>query len=218
MTDTEILKTIKNKNPPNPMQYVKDLVKPYAIEKLNEYIKVCTDCEICKNPKSYGYGNTNASVLVISSYQHAYVKECKNFFEDMVEYFNGNIEDYYFINAVSCKPLSDNILRPPLKNEVLNCSVFVEQTISIIEPLAILCVNSLATSLFNTKRFADNLKEMGVFNQVPVFTIYPIECVIDYFVKDNVLSEEKQFEVYKQFEKMVLFFKEKYPDLKLFNI
>lgn len=218
MTEGRILEMIKNKNPPNPMQYVKDLVKPYAIDKLNEYIKLCKDCEICKNKKSYGYGNPNASILVISSYQHVYVKECKAFFEEMVEYFNGNIEDYYFVNAVSCKPITNGILRPPCKKEVINCSVFVEQYINIIEPLAIICVNSLATSLFNKKRFSDNLEEMGVFNQVPVFTIYPIECIVDYFVKDNPLYEEKQLEIYKQFEKLVSFFNEKYTDLNLFNI
>lgn len=218
MTDHEVLQIIKNKNPPNPMQYVKDLVKPYAISKLNDCIKECKDCKICKNEKSYGYGNTNASILIISSYQHAYIKQCRDFFVDMVDYFNGNMEDYYFIDAVSCKPITNNILRPPYKEEVINCSVFVEQTINIIEPLAIVCVNSLATSLFNKKRFVDNLEEMGVFNNTPVFTIYPIECVIDYCAKNNPLYEEKQYEIYSQFEKLVLFFKEKYPDLKLFNI
>ena len=54
-------------NPANPLGYVSNIVRPFALKQMNTYIRECNDCGICNCIKTVGFGTNskNPSILII---------------------------------------------------------------------------------------------------------------------------------------------------------
>lgn len=52
----------------DPMDFARSIIKVDAIKKVNETIRTCDDCKIGAPVKTIGYGNPNASVMMICDY------------------------------------------------------------------------------------------------------------------------------------------------------
>ena len=60
-TKDKIMELVREANPDNPIQYVTDIVKNFALEKLNDKIYNCNICG-CYNQKTYLTGNPDSTL------------------------------------------------------------------------------------------------------------------------------------------------------------
>ena len=80
----ELLKLLVNSD--NPLESARKILAPACMNKLNEYIINCNDCETCKNSKKVlAKGNPDANILIIAG--NATGKEDVNdFFQELLDY------------------------------------------------------------------------------------------------------------------------------------
>lgn len=227
--EKQILQLVKNANPSNPLQYVQDIIKDYSIEKLNEHIKVCNDCEICKNNiKSYTKGKANATILIIgesvSEEQegdrvYPFEDSAGDILNKVLDYYNINKEEIFYINAVNCWPnkvVNSNALsRTPNKKEVLNCKTFVEYAIKVVQPRLIITLGSIALNqIFNESLSMTNSR--GTWKNymgIPVMpTFHPGYFIKIQGKKDPEVIEEQKQEFLLDIGKSFLYIQENYPN------
>ena len=166
MIEESILKLVKDANPSNPISFVHNIVKPYAVEKLNNYILECTDCDICNSVKTVTNGNPNASILIIGQSStleqqdsvnpnevYPFSNESGVILYNVLNQLNVNKDELFFINSVNCFPNRKDgieiIKRSPTKTERTNCKTFLDYALKIVEPLMIICLGSVATNGIN---------------------------------------------------------------------
>ena len=62
-----IYNLVARTDPDNPLDYVRNIVKPLAQNKLDNLILECDQCDICKNSvKTITRGNPNAPIMILS--------------------------------------------------------------------------------------------------------------------------------------------------------
>ena len=114
MHEEQILQLVKEDNPANPLSYVHNIVKPLAVNVLNDYILQCNDCNICNCVKTIGYGNPNASILIIGESSLEENQEnkdnnpinnsCGETLKLILKKLAINKDSIFFINSVNCFP------------------------------------------------------------------------------------------------------------------
>lgn len=187
MNENKILELIKEENPANPLEYVKDLVKPLMIDKINSYIISCKDCPNRNDHiKTIPYGNINASILIIGNqalqeqlklskencypFEGTEEKEC---LDDLLEDFKINKNQLYWVNAVNCLTTitvnNEVIFRPYNITERNNCKVFLDSIIETINPKLIICLGSFVANMF-----INNVSEIKFGN---IFSINGIDAI-----------------------------------------
>lgn len=228
--EDRILDLIKQEDPENPLQYVRNLIKDYASEKLASQIKACKDCGICSNTKTIHHGNTNATIMFIGS-----TPETDG--ESELALFDGessvilnkviddilmiNRDELFFANAVNCWPYKqtgpDKTQRVPTKQELNNCFVFINHLIEIVQPLAIVLLGSVALNAFEpTKAITKDRGQWLSIKGIPaVATFHP-----DYFLKvagkkDEELVEQQKFEFIDDINMVVNYIKTKYSQIEI---
>lgn len=232
--EQKILIEVLKANPDNPLQYVRNIVKNYSLEKLNQQIINCKDCSICNQYKSIGHGNANASILVIGGYPlKEYKKNTKAFYEKeeikniidktFFDICKINKEEIYFANVIQCFPYqlinNKREMRIPIKKEIDNCFVFLNHLIEIIQPLVIILLGPIALNVFNKeKNIIKNHGEWISVKGIPtIFTYHP-----EYFIqmkdkKDEELLNMQKYEFIEDIQKAILYIEEKYPMIKIYN-
>lgn len=210
------LNFIKLDNPKHPLEYAKQIVRPYAYEVWQEELKSCKQCEnACFDKKFMPYGNINAPIMIVMTCTTAYIKAVRSFIEQCIDHYNLNQELFFYMPPVCC-PFQDNgVERSPYDTEVKMCSKKLKELIEIVSPLAILTTNSYGSALFSNKAYSSTLEEMGAFNQIPVFVAYSIEHILFLHERGNLKYEEKQIDFYQTFVKMITYLQKEYPSLKL---
>lgn len=149
-------------NPDNPLDYVRNIVKPLAQNKLNDYILNCNECDICKNSvKTITRGNPNAPIMIIgesvSKEQQENNQNTYPLYNDSASYNLDNILNYlhvdynklFFINSVNCFPQRNNIKRASTVNERKKCKVFLDYAIRMVNPILIICLGAVAVNGIN---------------------------------------------------------------------
>ena len=229
--EEKIFDLVSKANPSNPIDYVHNIVKPLAINKLNTYILECNECPISKyNRKTIAYGNPNAPILIIGD----------SVAEDQIEQINNPLEceygllikqvlneervdeeNVYFLNAVNCFPCRDNgEKRAPTVKEKRNCSVFLDYAIRTVEPLMIITLGGVALNSIN-----EEIGKVGVESQrgnwflykgIPVMPTYHP----DYFNKMKKWSDEETINLYIDLFKAdiraaIEWFDSSYPSLNI---
>lgn len=166
MIEETILKLVKEANPDNPVTFVSNIVRTYAIEKMNQYILECNDCQICNTVKTITNGNSNASVLIIGESStldqqdnvdpqevFPFTNESGKILYTVLDKLNINREQLFFMNSVNCFPHRENVgslvKRAPTKTERTNCKTFLDYAIKTVQPLLIICLGSVATNGIN---------------------------------------------------------------------
>lgn len=230
--EDKILDLIREENPENPLQYVRDLVKDFALEKVSEQITTCSDCDICHCGKTLPHGNTNASIMFIGSMPES---ELEN--EIKPALFDGessvildkviddilmiNRDELFFANAVNCWPYKqtgpDKTHRVPTKQELSNCYLFINHLIEVVQPLAIVVLGAAALNAFEPTMAIT--KDRGTW-----FNIKGIPAVAtfspDYFIKvagkkDEELVEQQKFEFIDDINMAINYVKNNYPNIEI---
>lgn len=230
--EDKILSLIKQQQPANPLQYVRDLVKEYAADSLSDMILNCQDCTICDSTKTLPHGNTNATIMFIGSMPEALNQE-----ENKPALFDGdssiilnkviddilmiNREELYFANVINCCPYKqtgpDKTYRVPTKQELNNCFVFINQLIEIVQPLAIVLLGAVALNAFEpTKAITKDRGEWFNIKGIPTIATFSP----DYFLKvagkkDEELVEQQKFEFIDDINKVIYHIQSNYPHIQI---
>lgn len=210
------LNFIKQDHPEHPLEYAKQMIKPYAYEVWQERLKTCNECgSACLDKKIIPHGNINAPIMIIMTCTTAYIKAVRSFIEQCINHYGLNQELFFYMPPVCCPFYDNKVERSPYDTEVKMCSKKLKELIEIVSPLAILTTNSYGSALFSNKAYSSTLEEMGAFNQIPVFVAYSIEHILFLHEKGNLKYEEKQIDFYQTFVKMIIYLKKEYPNLIL---
>ena len=163
--ESKILDLVKQANPDNPLDYVRNVVKCYAREKLDNYILECQDCPIHNTTKTLTYGNVNASVLVVTDavLPSQNIDGTKKTFplfntksydilSKTLKFYGLNAEEMFFINAVNCCPydkINDQIFyRIPNQYEKSKCRTFIDYAFKLIDPIFVILLGNVALNCF----------------------------------------------------------------------
>jgi uracil DNA glycosylase superfamily len=220
MNEEKILQLIQEENPDNPLLYVKNLVKPMMINKINNYIK---ECDYCPNRysgfKTIPYGNINANILIICEQplqsQLQLDKDIvsvlegtqeKEILSTVFEEYNVKEEQFYFVNMVNClsKIIINNetIIRPFAFEELNSCKIYLDNLIEAMNPNLIICLGSSVFNVFSDTSFnksKNNFFKIGFIDaiaiQSPTFLIQQRE------IKDEELCEQEELEFMEGFKK-----------------
>lgn len=159
-----ILQLVKEADPDNPLEYVRNIVKEFAREKLDRYILSCKDCPIHASTKTLTYGSVDASVLVVtdfvlgeqntktgSTYPLAGT-EAYEILQKTLTFYGFNLEEFFFMNSVNCCPTSTvsgtEFTRIPKLEEKRNCQVFLNYAIQMLQPVFIIILGNVALNHF----------------------------------------------------------------------
>ena len=159
-----ILALVKEADPANPLEYVRNIVKGFAREKLDRYILECKDCPIHHSTKTLTYGSVDASVLVVTDFVlgeqntkegSTYPLEGTDAYEILdktLQFYGFNIKEFFFMNAVNCCPVSkvsgQEFTRIPKLEEKKNCQVFLDYCIQMLQPVFIIILGNIALNHF----------------------------------------------------------------------
>lgn len=216
--EDKILALVKMKNPTDPVEYTQTIIKDYALEKINEKIKSCSECDLCQNGiKSIGYGDTNSKILVIcddisleqynkgNNVTLPMLDSDGETFERALSVINANKKALYMVNAVNCFPKrNDNNItskRIPSILERTMCNKHVDKIIKALNPSVIIALGSIAANSLSPTKISIMENRGQVFNYngyVVVPTFHPSffremqdkfdEEMMNYY-KDNFLRD-----------------------------
>lgn len=230
MIEDKILELVREVNPYDPVKFVKNIVKDYAIEKLNQYITECTDCSICTNSKTITYGKSDASILVITDSVLSEQKELKTAYplfetkqlemiKKTLEHFDLNLDEFFFINSINCLPCSvenqKTFSRPPTIREKSNCKVFIDYAISVIDPVFIIILGNIALNTYKKESILNQRGKLFEIKGIPAIATISPDYILwtEKYNQDDLNTVKTMF--IKDFEKIT---KElsKYKDTNLF--
>lgn len=145
----------------NPMKFIRSVIKERAIGKVYDTILACNDCKINAPLKTIGYGNLDASVMIIGDYpleeQFLTNKKILHPFEGTkhLSYINAlfekigiNKNELYWLNTIQCYPVSNNKYRCPYTCEIDRCSIFMKYIVDVIHPSMIILLGNVALNCF----------------------------------------------------------------------
>jgi uracil-DNA glycosylase family 4 len=125
------------------------------IEVLNEQIRGCTACELCKGRTSAvpGEGPFDAEIMFVGEgpgyhedqQGRPFVGQAGKFLESLLASIGMTREDVFIANVVKCRPPNN---RDPLPNEVDSCRPYLLKQIELIDPLIIVTLGRFSLSWF----------------------------------------------------------------------
>lgn len=206
-TKDQIISLIKKDNPINCFGYVKNIVKPLALEQLNNYILQCKECDLKCRKKSITFGNPYAKIMIISDYIIDIDKDLSKPFigteyeimlSKTLEMCNLTLDDVFIINSVNCYPCeidSNKKLNKviPHTDMVNRCKPFILQALDIIEPELVLLLGPLSLNLFKEASLNKEKGKLFTYGKINMVATYSPSYFKEYEnVKDeDTLNEEK---------------------------
>ena len=231
MEEHFILELVKKANPDNPLQFVRNIVKDYSIEKLNNQILNCKDCEICGN-KTIFHGDSNASIMIIGSSptcfesninKALYDDKDNDILDQTLAMLKANKKQLFFANVVNCIPYKtlggEKVQRIATINEAKSCSLFINHAIEIVQPLVIVTMGAIAYSHFNNNSgsLLQNRGNWFSIKGIPAIATYEPSYFIQMEgIKDEELLIQQQYEFIDDITKAFNYIKENHPNLNLY--
>ena len=213
-----LITLLKSQAPSNQlMNYVKDLVRPTALEELNQTI---VNCQRCTKPcvsRQRILGKASSPIMLLLPYPIHNDKVILTYLYQLLYHFHLSPQQVTIVYTVFGMFYDEDThtVRPPFEKEVINCLPFLRQVIEIIEPKAIFCMSSLASQVFTQEHFADCLHKQGYFNQIALFTATYPQLILKLKAEGNRLAEDKEALFYATFKKMLTYLRKTYPSLNL---
>lgn len=169
--EDKILALIKMANPNDPIEYVQEIIKTYAIEKVNNRITKCSECELCNyGVKTISYGNSSSRILMIgeSISEEQYNKgdaitlplldSSGVTLNNALGVIKANKDAIYIMNSVNCYPAKSNnvevIKRIPSVKERTACKSHVDTIIDILKPSVIITLGSVAANALSPNKIS----------------------------------------------------------------
>ena len=126
-----------------------------TVQNLKEKYNKCNKCDKCMNDcKVFGYGNTNADIMVIGEGPGGeevesgipFVGQAGQLLDKILASVNIKREDVYFSNTILCRTNEKN--RTPSWDETQNCADRLDEEINLVKPNVILMVGSPSLKRF----------------------------------------------------------------------
>lgn len=223
----------------NPMAYVREAVRGFALDTLKDDIGKCRFCKHKCMTKTLPAGSNDAPLMCIMDYptekQAGLGKpagifdgdgEAKALLEHCFEDTDVNLGNIFFMNTVSCCPSrtvqkqdgTEEVYRTPTQKEIAACSTFVKYAIQIIYPPMLLIMGNVASNVF--------LKEPISKARGRWIDYYGIKAKITYSPHEVLdargqLSNEKWAEMGRQFRQdiadAITCYRRNWPDSILFK-
>ncbi len=121
------------------------------LEEINEVVKKCTKCDLCKNRTNtvFGVGNENAKVMFIGEgpggdedrIGEPFVGKAGKLMNQAFLGIGISREEVYIANIVKCRPPNN---RTPLKEEATACLDYLRNQVMIIKPKIIVLLGNTA--------------------------------------------------------------------------
>lgn len=122
-----------------------------TLEEINEEVKKCTKCKLCKNRTNtvFGIGNPNARVMFIGEGPGAdediqgepFVGKAGKLMNQAFKGLGISREEVYIANIVKCRPPNN---RNPEKDEAEACIDYLRNQVMLIKPEIIVLLGSVA--------------------------------------------------------------------------
>lgn len=187
--EDKILSLVKMVDPDDPVKYTQSIVKSFAIEKINDSITACKACDISKyGIKCITYGNTNASILMISDdiseEQYAESNAITLPLKDTdgetlsraLAVLGANENAIFKMSSVNCYParVINNTLtkRIPSVKERTACKVFIDKVIAALDPAVIITLGSVASNSLSPNKISI-LESRGVEFEYKGYPVIP---------------------------------------------
>lgn len=206
MSKEEILKLVEKENPDNPIEFVNSIVRDLAINKLNDYIYNCKECDISNcTSRTYASGNSNASIMIILDQAedndniNPLNTEAGEILLNTLDKLGVYEEDLFTMNAINCFPHRESgEKRPPTKKERENCRHFLDYAIKAVDPLLIISLGGIAVNTINEEIGKVGIKQIRgqwfYYKGIPVMpTFHP-----SFFTEVKEWSSEELSESYKK--------------------
>ena len=153
----------------NPMAYVREAVRGFALDVLKNDIEKCQFCKHKCQTKTLPTGSDDAPLMCIMDYpteKQAKLNKPSGIFEGdddarmllehCFENTGVNMEEILFMNTVSCCPSravavqggTEEVYRTPFQKEIQACSTFVKYAIQIVYPPMLLIMGNVASNVF----------------------------------------------------------------------
>jgi len=136
------------------------------IKELEEEMRSCTKCELCKTRKNvvFGEGNKNAKIMFIAEAPGAkedeqgrpFVGRAGKILDSLLNEFRIERKEVYIANILKCRPPKN---RNPLESEIKVCTPFLEKQIELINPQVICTLGNFSTKFIMEKFGIDEVKE-----------------------------------------------------------
>ncbi len=220
----------------NPVDYVDEIVRPLAAQQLNECIKNCNACDICKaKAKTLFKGTGNEPIMIIG--ETALIKQVNDKAEPSYPFENTeegvmlnkvfaaygiDTSKIMWINAVNCFSSRINLdhkleQRTPCSKEINSCKVFLDYALRAFKPKLIIVLGNIALNVFKTDTI---LKARGNFFSINGIQTMPTYNPHYFLDMKGIRTEEDIAEDKADFcedvKNAFLWFNKNYPDEKIF--
>lgn len=122
-----------------------------TLEEINEEVKKCTKCKLCKNRTQtvFGTGNPSARVMLIGEgpgvdediQGEPFVGKSGKLMNEAFRGLGIHREDLYIANIVKCRPPNN---RNPEKEEAIACMDYLRNQVMLVKPEIIVLLGSVA--------------------------------------------------------------------------
>ena len=169
-------------NTTNPLETFRMLHSDLLIDKLNNLINQCNDCNTNFSKQLY-YGNSNANILIIND-NATNEQDYLDYFNTLLEMSEIDINDIFIINAVSCVTTridrGQEVQRIPSKKECNNCKCFINQAIKIVNPRIIISLGATSLNQFIPgSNLLEFINTKQAFNGIPTLINYSVKDLFD---------------------------------------
>lgn len=178
-TEEQIYDLVWQKDPANPLAYVRDIVRPLSFDRLWICIKNCTDCPIHVYGKAMPYGSPYAPILVIK--EPAAKTYDKTLPEDEMlrktfEFYGLTMDKLLWMNAIQCQPKEQlagkTIKRAPGQRELERCRTFISFAVQSFAPVFIFLFGTPAVHSFWNATVEQVHGRVLTVNSIPVMATY----------------------------------------------
>lgn len=122
-----------------------------TLEEINEEVKKCTKCKLCKNRTQtvFGTGNPSARVMLIGEgpgvdediQGEPFVGKSGKLMNEAFRGLGIHREDLYIANIVKCRPPNN---RNPEKEEAIACMDYLRNQVMLVKPEIIVLLGSVS--------------------------------------------------------------------------
>ena len=186
--------------------------KKQEMEKIVYLVENCKKCDLWKtrNKPVIGDGSENANIFFVGEapgYNEdiqgiPFVGKAGKILEQLLDSIELKRRDVYIANILKCRPAKN---RNPFKNEIKNCTVYLNKQIKIIQPKIIIPLGNFASS-FIFKKYGLKFDKINnvhgkifqvntVFGDIKIIPMYhPAVATYNPNTKDTLIEDFKSIQ------------------------